>query len=67
MKLLTAKQVADAWQMPLARIYELARTGVLPVIKIGERQIRFDEAALRDWIARRGFTGEGGKKNGQQK
>ena len=67
MNLLTAKQLADAWQMPLARIYELARTGVLPVIKIGERQIRFDEAALRDWIARGGLTAKGGKNNGLQK
>lgn len=54
MKLITAKELADFWQMPLARVYELARSGVLPVVRMGERQIRFDEAALKEWIARGG-------------
>jgi excisionase family DNA binding protein len=59
MKLITARQLATAWQMPVARIYELAREGVLPVVKIGGRQIRFNEAALREWIARGGEVAGG--------
>ena len=61
MKLITAKELANAWQMPLARVYELVRSGALPVVRIGERQIRFDEAALREWIARGGSVAVGGK------
>ncbi|MFL6213322.1 MAG: helix-turn-helix domain-containing protein [Blastocatellia bacterium] len=49
MKLLTAKAIAEAWGLPLPRIYELARTGVIPSVRIG-RQVRFPEDALRDWI-----------------
>ena len=56
MNLLTAKQVAVAWQLPLARVYELARLGVLPSVKCGERQVRFDEAALQGFIARGGAS-----------
>ncbi len=51
MRLLTAKEVAPLLQVTSARVYELARERAIPVIRIGERQLRFDEAALRDWIA----------------
>jgi predicted DNA-binding transcriptional regulator AlpA len=39
------------------RIYELVRKGFFPpgvVTRLGIRQIRFCEEALRDWIARGG-------------
>ena len=32
-----------------ARVYQLAREGVLPCVRLG-RQIRFDERALRAWV-----------------
>jgi excisionase family DNA binding protein len=67
MKLITAKELASAWQMPLARVYELARAGALPVVRIGERQLRFDEAALREWVARGGSVAARGKSNEKQK
>ena len=56
MRLLTAKQVASEWQMPLARVYELARLGVLPIVRFGlnRRQIRFPEDELREWVRRGG-------------
>lgn len=54
MRLLTAQEVSEGLRVPLARVYELARTGVLPVVRLGERQIRFNEDALREWIARGG-------------
>ncbi len=51
MRLLTAKEVAPILRVTPARVYELARGRAIPTIIIGERQVRFDEAALRDWLA----------------
>ena len=53
--LLTAKQVADWWQLPLARVYELARQRLIPCIHLG-RQVRFDEATLRAWMNAGGLS-----------
>ena len=61
MRLITAKEVAAAWQMPVARVYELVRAGSVPVVRLGKRQIRFDEAALRLWIEHGGSLIEEGK------
>jgi excisionase family DNA binding protein len=59
MHLLTAKEVSERLRVPVARVYELARLDALPVVRIGERQIRFNEDAMRDWIARGGnYAGE---------
>jgi excisionase family DNA binding protein len=52
MKLLKATEVADMLQVSLARVYELARRRTIPTIKLGERQVRFDEVALREWMTR---------------
>lgn len=49
MRLLTAEDVAAILQLALPRVYELARSGKIPVVRVG-RQVRFDEAALRRWI-----------------
>lgn len=54
MKLLTAKEVSQVLQVKPARVYELARERVIPSVRLGERQVRFDESALREWIARGG-------------
>ena len=43
MRLLTAQEVSDLLQVPVARVYELVRLNLLPVVKLGERQIRFNE------------------------
>lgn len=56
MRLLTAKEVSVALQIPLARVYELARQNLIPSVRLG-RQIRFDENALREWAARGGTVG----------
>ena len=52
--LLTAKEVAAEWQIPLSRVYELTRRGLIPHLKIGARQLRFDPDSLRDWKAQGG-------------
>jgi len=49
-RLWRAKDVADATGEDLQRIYILARTGKMPVIRLG-RSIRFDPAAVREWLA----------------
>lgn len=47
--MLTAPQVAEILGVPLHRVYELARLGVLPHTRI-LRQIRFDPVRIRKWI-----------------
>ena len=52
--LLTAKEVAAEWQIPLSRVYELTRRGLIPYLKLGARQLRFDPDSLREWRERGG-------------
>lgn len=54
MRLLTAQEVSNLLQVPVARVYELVRLNLLPSVKLGERQIRFNEEKLREWIERGG-------------
>lgn len=49
-KLLRIPEVASRLDVPLARAYEMARRGVLPVVRIG-RQIRVHPDQLDEWIA----------------
>jgi excisionase family DNA binding protein len=55
MRLLTAKETAEILQVTLPRVYELAREGLIPNVRMG-RQIRFHEAKLIEWIDRGGST-----------
>lgn len=50
MSLRTAEFVSELLNVPKARVYELVRLKILPVVRIGARQIRFDEQALHAWI-----------------
>jgi len=50
MELITAQEVAAMLKVPVARVYELARTNILPSVHLGRRQLRFDQARLREWI-----------------
>jgi excisionase family DNA binding protein len=54
MRLITAKEAAELLDIRLARLYELARTGVVPSVRLGEKQIRFSESALHAFIDRGG-------------
>jgi excisionase family DNA binding protein len=41
--LLTAEQVSERWQVPASHVYRLARTGAIPVVKLGRyRRFRLD-------------------------
>ena len=55
MHLITAKEASQILGIRLARLYELTRQRLIPCVKLGEKAIRFDEAALAEW-AKRGGT-----------
>lgn len=56
---LTLRQAADALQIRYARAAELARNGVLPVVRLG-RQIRICPEQLARFVAEGGKPLEGG-------
>lgn len=49
-KLLTAKEVAKILNVSEARIFELSRQNLIPVIRLGARQYRYSEVSLMSWI-----------------
>jgi excisionase family DNA binding protein len=58
-QLLTASELATRLRISPARLYELVRQGLVPVVRIG-RQVRFDPAAVEAWIAGGGRSFPGG-------
>lgn len=54
-KLLTVPEVAPILRVSEARAYELARDGLLPVVRLG-RQVRVDPDVLAEWIRQGGAT-----------
>ena len=59
MNLLTIPETAQVLGIREARVYDLARDGLLPVVHLG-RQLRVSEGALRAWIAGGGTALPGG-------
>ena len=55
--LLTADEVAQQLRVTRFRVYELARRGDLPAVKLG-RTLRFSQTTLREWIDRGGTLQE---------
>jgi excisionase family DNA binding protein len=55
MQLITAKEASQILGIRLARLYELTRQHLIPCVKLGEKAIRFDEAALKEFIQRGGI------------
>ena len=51
-KLMTAAEVGQMLRLEPHAVYRFAREGAIPSIRVGERKLRFSEAALRDWMAR---------------
>lgn len=49
MKLITAKAASEILNIRLQRLYELVRQGLIPHVKIGLRQLRFDPDVLQAW------------------
>lgn len=48
--LLTAEEVADFLQVPKSWVYEAAREGRIPHIRLG-RYVRFDQADIEQWLS----------------
>lgn len=53
-KLLTVKEVSEILNVKPARVYEMTREKKLPFVQIGERQYRYSETALQNWIEQGG-------------
>lgn len=49
MPLVTAEEISTELSITPARVYDLARQGVLPSVRLG-RQIRFDPERIKAWI-----------------
>ena len=49
-KLLKAEKVAEMLDITKARVYFLSREKKLPTILVGDRQYRYSEAAIVQWI-----------------
>ena len=49
--LMKAEEVAGMLSLSRAQVFQLARRGVIPSIRIG-RSVRFPAEALRDWLGR---------------
>ncbi len=61
MRLIKAKQAAEILDVRLPRLYELARLGTVPSIRLGEKTIRFSESALKEFVERGGTQVNGSK------
>lgn len=55
-QILIADEVAEMLRVDRQRVYELARRNAIPVIRMGERQYRFDAEAIRRWIEQGGSS-----------
>ena len=49
-EVLVAEEVASLLRVDKQRVYELVRTGQIPVIRLGERQYRFSSQAVARWL-----------------
>lgn len=56
MQLITAREASQILGIRLARLYELTRLRLIPAVRVGEKAIRFDEAALKEFIERGGIS-----------
>ncbi|MGH9944458.1 MAG: helix-turn-helix transcriptional regulator [Pyrinomonadaceae bacterium] len=50
-RLIKAEVAASILCVSTQRIWELSRRHLIPHVRIGERQYRYSERALREWIA----------------
>jgi excisionase family DNA binding protein len=53
-KLLNVNQVSEILGLKPARVYELTRENCLPFVLLGERQYRYSETAIENYINRGG-------------
>lgn len=51
-RLLTAAEVGEILRVPASWVYEQARRGAIPAVRLG-RYVRFDEAEVEAWLRER--------------
>ncbi len=56
-RLIKAEKVAEILDVSTQRVYELTRERRIPFIQLGDRQYRYSETALLDWLAAGGSKG----------
>jgi excisionase family DNA binding protein len=61
--LIKAPEAAKILDVRLARLYELTRQRIVPSVRIGPKQLRFDREALREWIQRGGLNQGNGQRD----
>ena len=57
MRLLTVQEGSELLRIKPARAYQLIRENAFPpgvIVRIGEKQLRFSEEGLREWITKGG-------------
>jgi excisionase family DNA binding protein len=55
-EIITRKQVAEMFNMPVGTINYLVRTKQIPFSRLGKRSVRFDAERLKEWFhEREGF------------
>jgi excisionase family DNA binding protein len=65
-QLLRAGEAARVLGITRSRAYLLGRRGVIPIVRLGERQVRFSATALQEWIASGGMILTDGEDSAQQ-
>ena len=60
MQLLTAKETSSVLRITTQRLYEMARKGLIPSVRIGGC-VRFDQAQLQAWIRSGGSASFSGR------
>lgn len=55
-KLLKAEKVAEILDVSTQRVWELTRENKIPFIRLGERQFRYSELALMNWLENGGTS-----------
>ena len=67
MRLIKAKEAAELLNVRLSRLYELTRQNAIPVVRVGEKQLRYDTDALAHWANRGGtVSNDEGNHNNEQ-
>ena len=55
-KLLSAREVADLFGDDVQTVYRLARNGILPFVKLGNRKIKFAPEQIEEFIRQGGYN-----------
>jgi excisionase family DNA binding protein len=51
--MLTYKQLAEWWQIPVGTAYSWVARGCIPHVRLANRSVRFEREVLEAWLAAR--------------